>query len=98
MRNHVFEAQSRPCANGKHAACLSGIPPRASGIPGIREVAFEFVFPGGDNSKVIYLRDFAFKCKISKRFCSINFVRCLIGASELSEDFTDFHRFSPIFN
>ena len=82
MRNHEFEAQPRPCANGKHVACLFGMPPRGSGVPGIGELAFESGFPGGKNAKGKSLRDFAFESKISERFCFINFVRCLRGALE----------------
>jgi len=61
-------------------------------------VAFDLVFPGGENSKGKSLRDFAFESKISKRFCFIKFVGCLRGALEFSKIFTDFHRFSPVFN
>jgi hypothetical protein len=74
------------------------MPLRGSGVPGIGDLAFEVVFSGGENSKGKSLRDFAFESKISQRFCFINFVRCLRGALKFSKIFTDFHRFSPVFN
>ena len=98
MRNHAFEAQPRPCANGKHTVCLFGMPLRGSGVPGIGDLAFVMGFPGRENSKGKSLRDFAFKSKISQRFCFINFVKCLRGALKCSKTFTDFHRFSRLFN
>ena len=96
-RNRAFEAQPRLCANGKHTACLFGMPPRGSGVPGIGDLAFQAGFPGGENAKGKSLRDFAFESKISKRFCFINFVRCLRGCRSFqtnSPTFTGSHRFS----
>jgi hypothetical protein len=66
--------------------------------PRDRRFGFWSGFPGGENAKGKSLRDFAFESKISQRFCFINFVRCLRGVLEFSKIFTDFHRFSPVFN